>query len=486
MIKTNDKAITLIALIITIIVMLILVGVTINVVISGGLMNTTKRGSYQTDASMIKELLEHKKAMVAATNANDYERAINDIEIDDLDLTQSLKEQFKDKLIVYKGTLYYLPEKVTNVEEQKWLEEIQIYKWNGESNLTDTEKATLEVGDYVRYASTKEGGYKEMTTGGVIAYATSDETGLGWAQGISRDIYPEEWRVLKIDGNKVTLISASASNRVNRITGGEDSYGRLNLKGEQLYNNGVEILNRMCDELYTTEYGKARSVKIEDINELVGYIPTESECKKITNIANAYYPNRYIDDYGSGVDTETVNTEGFTLSAGGVNINQSNIDNGRIVSITGNYINGERYIYTGYSQAESFLYVTPNSYTYSVTEENNGELIADLVLGDDRKSEKGAQTYWIASRVIHFNGAQAWFTMNYCNPTNGNITNDGYPFSSDSYGRIESGINANQRAHFLRPVIELYEDTKIDTTIKENGELTGRDGKTSDTAWIIE
>lgn len=92
MIKTNDKAITLIALIITIIVMLILVGVTINVVISGGLMNTTKRGSYQTDASMIKELLEHKKAMVAATNANDYERAINDIEIDDLDLTQSLKE----------------------------------------------------------------------------------------------------------------------------------------------------------------------------------------------------------------------------------------------------------------------------------------------------------------------------------------------------------------------------------------------------------
>ena len=53
--KTKERGITLIALIITIIVMLILVGVTVNVALSGGLFNKAREGIKGTDKARIEE-----------------------------------------------------------------------------------------------------------------------------------------------------------------------------------------------------------------------------------------------------------------------------------------------------------------------------------------------------------------------------------------------------------------------------------------------
>ncbi len=87
------------------------------------------------------------------------------------------------------------------------------------------------------------------------------------------------------------------------------------------------------------------------------------------------------------------------------------------------------------------------------------------MFGDDRTSTKGASTYWIATRSIHYNGAQAWFTMFYSLPTSNQITYDGYPYSSDNYGITTSSTASNQRAHFLRPVVELKSNVKINTKL---------------------
>ena len=51
----NEKGITLIALVITIIVMLILVGVTINLVATGGLFNYARDAKTQTEAKIAEE-----------------------------------------------------------------------------------------------------------------------------------------------------------------------------------------------------------------------------------------------------------------------------------------------------------------------------------------------------------------------------------------------------------------------------------------------
>ena len=56
--KTKQKGITLIALVITIIVMLILVGVTITVAIQGGLFETARSASGQTEIEREKEVLQ--------------------------------------------------------------------------------------------------------------------------------------------------------------------------------------------------------------------------------------------------------------------------------------------------------------------------------------------------------------------------------------------------------------------------------------------
>lgn len=127
----QNKGITLIALIITIIVMLILVGVTINIALNGGLFEKAKKVSYQTNASQIKEQLTIAKAAKLAENngeiLSDYGITLNDLQISD-----ELKAEYGEKLVISKdANLYYDNSKVTGTEEQNWLKEIGITEYSG-------------------------------------------------------------------------------------------------------------------------------------------------------------------------------------------------------------------------------------------------------------------------------------------------------------------------------------------------------------------
>lgn len=63
----DQKGITLVALIITIIVMLILVAVTITVALNGGLFDTARRASKETKAAQVKEAITLAKAEALAS-----------------------------------------------------------------------------------------------------------------------------------------------------------------------------------------------------------------------------------------------------------------------------------------------------------------------------------------------------------------------------------------------------------------------------------
>ena len=103
----NENGITLIALIITIIVMLILVGVTINVALNGGLFDKAKNVAIQTELEQIKEQLVLKKAEIIADNNGNIPSDYG-ISLSDLELPESIKTKYAEKLIISPdGTLYY-------------------------------------------------------------------------------------------------------------------------------------------------------------------------------------------------------------------------------------------------------------------------------------------------------------------------------------------------------------------------------------------
>lgn len=76
-----------------------------------------------------------------------------------------------------------------------------------------------------------------------------------------------------------------------------DSWGikedSLFLYGAAGYLNGVEELNNIC-KLYTTEYGVARSIKQEDIDEITGM--TEDNLKELDN--DYEFGLHYGDEFG--------------------------------------------------------------------------------------------------------------------------------------------------------------------------------------------
>lgn len=148
-VQSDFKGITLIALIITIIVMLLLVGVTVTVAINGGLFTTAKKSSYQTEVRIIQEQLETVKAKIVAENKgmvpSDFE-----ITMSNLGLSSKLEEKYENKLIISNaGVLYYNPETVENAEERAWLEEIGIYAYKG--NILSKDWVFSSTGEIIYY-----------------------------------------------------------------------------------------------------------------------------------------------------------------------------------------------------------------------------------------------------------------------------------------------------------------------------------------------
>ena len=165
----DTKGITLIALIITIIVMLILVGVTVTTAINGGLFTASQEAKFKTEVSQIKEFMETQKAVEIADNNGVVPDSFN---------TENLKQAIPDKLlekyidtkleILFDGNLYYIASNLTEKEIQ-WCEEIGIsgtpgieafmnnraevhfdskYKWTDDSTITgivDLEEVRKEL-----------------------------------------------------------------------------------------------------------------------------------------------------------------------------------------------------------------------------------------------------------------------------------------------------------------------------------------------------
>ena len=316
--KELNKGITLIALVITIIVILILAGVTITTLTGdNGILTKATEAKEETRAGAVEEAKELWKIEKQANNKTNGSTEIQTVD----ELLLNLKKQnlLTDKeLEIIKETgevkigKRIIIFKLTLVE--MYDEAIADGCTNADGSCTNKEH--LHIGDYVDY--------ENPTTGSRRANAV--DTGYESDQIYEASNNQLNWRVLGKDETTggIKLISGRPMKSNN---GEDDPY--LHLYGAKGYLNSETILNNLCS-LYTTQYGTARSVNIDDINEITG-VTTEEKIKEVNkatiwwgdiqyndpyNIENQYTPQSWLNGKYKTTVSGIVDNYVYTINSG--------------------------------------------------------------------------------------------------------------------------------------------------------------------------
>lgn len=203
--RGKEKGVTLIALIITIIVMLILVAAAVRTSVNSGLFGHAKEATERWASEERKEV-------------------------------ESSAEVDK---VLYKY-----------VEKHDW-------KRTGDTLYCEHCKTELEIGEYLAYEP------DETATEIEISAANSGGEGT---QKFTQE-KDKRWRVI---GAQDT--NGNGTNETLVIKMETPTNVGLYLKGAAGYNNGADIMNKICKELYSSStYGEARSITIDDVNNTLQY-----------------------------------------------------------------------------------------------------------------------------------------------------------------------------------------------------------------------
>ena len=293
---------------------------------------------------------------------------------------------------------------------------------NGGGN-TPADRTGIKVGDYIDYRpdATAQTTYsKDKLTKAItgIEYNSTD---------ITRDEL--KWQVLKIntDGS-MDIIGTPTS---------QDIYFS-NAIG---YNNGVYVMNDICKTLYSRSGIEARSVNIEDFEywlEKAGktsvrddYTNSDSNTqynRPRTYESNRKYPYLYKYEVGAGINSDTVGSG--TLGLSKTYTNENGYTNGLTTNTFGPTEN---------------LTVTQTYWDARITEANFGE--GKKVLFSSSAS------YWLATRYARCSSSDAIFGLRYAYST------------LDGINLFYSDVGANYYYYCrLRPVVSLKSSVKIEAS----------------------
>ena len=300
----KEKGITLIALVITIIVLLILAGVTIATLTGdNGILGKAKTAKTTNDEEKAKEQI---KIAVMGSYGKDGELNYDD-------LTKNLEQiGIKD-----------LPNEASYPLEVTLDGVIATIEANGEVNfttsggytqtgdtITSPDGKTMKVGDYVDYDPTLGANASDLTYS-----SPSSKTGADSNQDFNAATYKSAgygWRVLGVKNGKIRLISEEfiGPGKDKEIYIGNRTY--YTLYGQKGYINGIEELNKISG-IFGHGKGaeKATSITVEDINEITGYNP---ETAKYNQGSWSEYGNKVTYTRGSGTALSSSATNGQTWS----------------------------------------------------------------------------------------------------------------------------------------------------------------------------
>lgn len=281
----GKKGITLIALVITIIVLLILAGVTI-ATLTGDNGLLTKAGNAkntQNDAELEEKLkLAYEDYYIGQHTETEYtfQNALSKTGLNILSVEGNDSIGYEVKINTENGEKVFVLKTDGKVEvaSTEW-------KYNGDGSYTKGLKM-IKIGDKVNY---------DELSNGSKTYTTNEQKGIGgnstWnasrvRYNLTQKSYSTEnltWRILGInEEGQIELISENPTSE------------KVHLANEEGYLYGVEELNIMCNDLYGhgSKAQKARSLNIEDINKLSG-IKTDDDKKSINIKYGTKWKYRY-------------------------------------------------------------------------------------------------------------------------------------------------------------------------------------------------
>ena len=440
----RKNGITLIALVITIIVLLILASITIGA-ISGdnGILNNTGQAKEDTEISQETEIIQ--TAVVQAMGENSR----GNLEKEEVE--KILNREFEEAKVSEEGenllvkidtsNRTYLVDNEGSVRKVDWWRNSDE---NGNNYITNGE-VTLQTGDYISY---------DANDNGECTYTSnSEKTGVTDEEQTFSSNYETTWRLLGVehsnDADYLMLVPTLPVQSINST-----GFALCSSTG---YQYGIEELENIC-EIYGHGTGAyyARSMKIEDINKITGYDPMNTGDGTVFREGTIY-------EYG--IDVEVTRT--------GYANNILKFSNGLESTYTYTafkYFNEIRE-WTTVNIGET-VNLTNTYYTYyptTLTDSSTGE-------------EKGISTnsreysmifsenknYWLASSYELGGGTSEYISYAY-----GlfNVGNNYVKSCRDNY-IIYVGATGSKKTKDVRPIVYLNKDIKLKETGNKVNECT--------------
>ena len=410
----KQKGITLVALVITIIVLLILAMVSIKIVMDGGLITRTSKAKDTHTIEAEKEAIGlgySEYQMALANKENVTKPTIEEAKVTPKgeDWNVKFAKTNNEYALKKDGTITLTKQGNGSTTTVGWTD-------NGDDTFTKGD-VTVKVGDKVNYDEGKD--YSTIVTA-IKSGHTDDQTFK------TDDL---NWRVLGINTKgEIELISDNPTS------------SKLYLGGEIGYLNAEEVLNNLCKKLYGqgTYATGARSLNAEDINKLGNYNPTTDD--GYGDIWTYRFPTigPYIQYKITKADgtlvtdwTNITSAVSQTFRMPGeakketISVNNRN-DKGRSVEFT---------YYSSYTVADKVKQTT-----------NDGKKMSNII---SKGTENTGVWQWLASRCVTCNSYGAHFDVQ--------LVSRSMSYNNLYFSRGESYSDGNR----VRPVVSLSSDIQL-------------------------
>ena len=467
----KQNGITVVALVITIIIMLILAGVTVKIATGGGIIDKTKNASDKFEIEQEKEkvksgYLSYKTAKMVDDNAQLF---VEDAQPPIGNATSGWTVIFTKTNNEYKLTK---DGKVTLTKQNGTV--VSGWTDNGDGTFTNGD-VTLQVGDYVNYDPTKDENGNTVSITSYTSYGTSsanknDGRSNGYAdQVFNLNNYNSGWKVLGVDNGNIRLISADIIGSDNGADSSE--IGKYLIRGKDGYQYGISELNAI-----STIYGQgkgatgAKSITVEDINKITGYNPTNTGNGKPYGSGEAYEYGNKITYFWDGTNTPYYEYgEGVNKITGSLGIAHNVFDwyEGTI------WRNSAKSTTATATNKERIVELTNNFYGYYPTTLTNNS--AGAIKGIEEKSNvwellfgnTDSKYYMLASTYVSCDERYVSFGIHMVNK-----------YNIDGAMLAASFAYEQNASYGIRPVVTLKSDVQIEKT-------SANDGTTLNKACII-
>ena len=386
----GEKAITLIALVVTIVILLILAGVTITMTLGqNGLFTRAREGAAAYNESEVRDDLSMLITQYTWDKASEKtDKSLGDYLKDNGATSVKANADGTTLEVTYKGYTFKVNKDSGEITE--------VSKGEGSDSPT-TPTIIPKVGEIVNYTpDTPSTGYDLSTA----------KSGYKSAQTIDGKYDPTTWKIMEVDenGNITKLFGVPSLSQSSVI-----------FQGSTGYNNGVYLLNDICKSRYGNASlgATARSLTIEDIESRMNAtgIAARNAYKSGTvqygttrKYTGSYtkYPAIYAQEKYSGVDVSDV-TAGSQVIAGEVNATAQ-------AKMNPNGKSGSDNIYTTLPETSETTGPSKTNLTYTQTYYRFDSTPSSYF--DDKNFHSmifGTGTYfWLASRFVECDSSRSY------------------------------------------------------------------------------